>query len=99
MIMTLGSSIVSLIIVMSTGSRLPTCSTVSVTGVPFSPRILFTASRTLHPRASTPSTARILSPARMPARSAGVFGNGLVMMTPLRSGEASTWAPIPPKFP
>jgi hypothetical protein len=81
----------------SSGLTSPLRATVSVTEVPFLPRISLTASESGMPRVSVSSILMIRSPALMPARNAGVSSIGATTRTAPSSGATSM--PSPPNSP
>ena len=81
----------------SRGSVQPSRATVSVTGVPGSPRIRPTAASEDMFVVGTPSMYRILSPLWRPAREAGVSGIGeTIVSSPSKTLKVK---PIPPNVP
>ena len=59
------------------------CRISNSTVVPVRPRTRSTAFSTLQPSVDSPSISRMMSPARIPARSAGVPGSGWTITTKL----------------
>ena len=79
------------------GSSIPARAILTSTSVPGRPRSDMTARSGFQPRADSPSTSTIRSPARMPARSPGVPGRALITVihSPWRTISSPTPAYSP----
>ena len=83
---------------MSCGWTKPGRIRVSVTRFPAGPRILAAGPGHVHARVLSPSMARISSPARIPARAAGVSSTGETTTSDVAS-LGTTSSPSPPNSP
>ena len=83
--------------VMSNALLSPARERVKTTSEPSGPRIFSTASCRLIPRTGAPSSLTIISPARMPARCAGVSAIGATTL--INPSSATTSIPSPPNRP
>ncbi len=96
-VLIVGIVMVSRTISISRNSVSPSRYIVSVTVVPFSPRIRSTASSILMPSVEVSSIRMSTSPAMIPACSAGVSGSGAI--TVMRLSRIPTSIPTPLKLP